>query len=222
MIVFHFAADKLRDGSPLPQAGDILPHIADPIPCERGWHGSVSILDALSYTPGFNLCQRELFGTVIAHGSPVDKHCASDGMQLTPYVDVSDVLKDFLRRIVLRAVRIHAPAALRACNVPALTTWADKLANLPDDVSLDAARDAARDASRAASAASAASYAASYASRAASAASAASYAASYASRAANYAACAANYAACDAACAASYAEKKLQEVELLRLIGVQS
>ena len=141
MRVWHFAADKLHDGSTLPQPGYAAPEISNPVPCERGYHGSERLYDALQYAPGTNLCQRELGGTIIPHGNPVDKLCASTYTQVTPYVDVRDLLVRFARHCALLALRVDAPAALR---VAGLHQHADKLAALPDDCDLTAAETAAR------------------------------------------------------------------------------
>ena len=190
--VWHFAGKTLRDGTALPDAGVRLPHIADPIPCERGYHGSERLIDALKYAPGSSLAVRLLSGTLKSHGNPVDKHFASDCTMETGYIDVSPVLIEFARFAALKAIREYAPKALRATGNPELITWADKLAAFKDDCDLKAARDAASDAAR-----DAARYAASDAAR---------YA-SYASDAARYASYAASYAsdASDAARYASYA-----------------
>ena len=138
--VFHFATKTLRDGSKHPEPGTTLPHIDNPKACSRGYHGSVDILDALQYAPGQYLCKRELFGTVIAHGDPVDKHCASDALQLTPYVDVSEVLIRFARYCALTALRVDAANALRKAG---LIEHANRLATLHDDCDMNAAGEAA-------------------------------------------------------------------------------
>ena len=148
-IVWWFGGDKLRDGSPIPPPGEQFPHRTDPRPCEHGWHGSERLIDALTYANGTNLGQRLLTGTVIPHGSPVDKYCASDGYYLTPCVDVRDVLVAWSRRVALHAIRVTAADALRATKIPVLIDHAEKLVALSDDCDLCAASDAsyaARDA----------------------------------------------------------------------------
>ncbi len=130
MLVYHFANTTLRDGTPHPQAGDMLPHIPDPKPCARGWHGSKRIIDALLYAPGDYLAQRELSGTILAHGSPVDKYCASDAQTITDYVDVSGILLEFSRVCALRALRVHVAGAL---HMAGLHSHAEILESLPED-----------------------------------------------------------------------------------------
>ena len=190
--VWHFADKTLRDGTALPKRGDKLPRIAKPVPCERGYHGSERLIDALRYAPGSSLAVRLLSGTIESHGDPVDKHCASDCTMETGYIDVQPVLIEFARFAALKAIREYAPKALRATGNPDLITWADKLAAFKDDCDLNAASYAASYAARYASyadsyAASYASYVASYVARDASnAARYASYADSYASNADSY------------------------------------
>ena len=171
--VWHFADKTLRDGTALPKRGDKLPRIAKPVPCERGYHGSVRLIDALKYAPGNSLAVRLLSVVIKPHGDPIDKYCASDCTMETDYIDVRPVLVEFARYAALKAIREYAPKALRATGNPDLIAWADKLAAFKDDCDLRAASDAASYAAR-----DAASYAASYAARYASYASDASDAAS--------------------------------------------
>ena len=151
LTVWHFAGSTLRDGKPLPNAGTRLPRVEKPVPCERGYHGSVRLLDALRYAPGTLLAQCDLRGTIIANGNPVvDKHVASVRVYLTDYVDVRAVLVAWSRRVALHAIRVTAADALDAAGV---TEHARKLRALPDDVDLLAAWAAAVTAGDAAGAA---------------------------------------------------------------------
>ena len=200
-VVWHFAGKTLRDGSPLPAAGTCFDDPRDkngdagPVkPCVRGYHGSRRLIDALSYAPGTMLALRSLSGSVLPHGDPEDKLCASHCRMATGYVDVREVLVRFARHCALTALRVYAADALDAAG---LHTHASSLRTLHDDCDLNAASDAASAASAASYAARAASYAASYAARVA------SYAASYAASDAASAASAASYAASYAARAAS-------------------
>ena len=143
-ICWHFAGATMRDGAPHPKPGVPLPTIANPVACKRGYHGnhgSTRLVDALQYAPGPWLAQVALSGIVIPYGEPTDKYCASDRVGLTPYVDVSEVLAAFARTCALRALRIHAPAALRAAG---MQEHAARLTALPDDCDLLAAETAAR------------------------------------------------------------------------------
>src|SRR5574343_1909077 len=106
MIVFHFAAKTLRDGTPPPRKGDDLPH-REAVLCRSGWHGSTNIVDALMYAPGSNLCLRELRGVVVEGD---DKACGSEARQLTAYVDARPLLVEFAQWCAERA-KGHADAA---------------------------------------------------------------------------------------------------------------
>ena len=158
VIGWHFAADKLRDGSPLPKKGEVLRFNGTPEPCSCGLHASERALDALGYAPGFNVARVRLAGTVIAHGDPIDKHAASEREMLTDYVDARAVIVAWAFAVADRAVRVDAVAALRTAagvksmprpNRKRLLDAAESLAALPIDSS--AAAGAASDAAGAAS-----------------------------------------------------------------------
>lgn len=106
---WHFAGATLRDGTPLPGVGVELPTIADPVPCERGYHGSVLALDALDYAIGFNVARVRLFDVI--PGNPADKYAARRRVVLAGYVDVVGVLAELARRPENYAIRIHAYGA---------------------------------------------------------------------------------------------------------------
>ena len=148
-LVWHFAGPTLRDGSPHPAPGFCGQHIADPVPCEKGYHGSEDILDALTYAPGPYLCRRMLSGTIISHGSPVDKLVASDFQQATSYVDATNVLQQFARHCAWQARQYAANALDRAD----LADHAATLRAFPEECDLADARDAAWAAGNAAQAA---------------------------------------------------------------------
>ena len=62
------------------------------VPCERGFHASPTLWDALTYAPGPIACLVELGGTIIPHGD--DKFAASS-RKLLAAVDVSKELRLF-------------------------------------------------------------------------------------------------------------------------------
>lgn len=101
---YHFADDRLRCGSTLPKAGDVLRLEGEIIPCERGFHASKRAFDALIYAPGANVALVTLRGTVVEHGDPVDKAAASIRENLSNYVDASEVLMEFARHCALDVI----------------------------------------------------------------------------------------------------------------------
>lgn len=103
---WHFAGHTLRDGTPLPKAGEILPEIVDPVPCVRGYHASVRAIDALGYAPGAFVARVELRGEIVPHGDSTDKHAASVRVGLTDYIDATDVLLSFARQCALDVIEI--------------------------------------------------------------------------------------------------------------------
>lgn len=121
---WHFASVRLRDGTPLPKKGDVLLHAGPVIACKRGFHGSARAIDALSYAPGQYVARVELCGTVVAHGSPVDKYTANARKNLTDYVDAGPTLNAFAvwcaRKVLEReraAGREPDPRSWRALEV---------------------------------------------------------------------------------------------------------
>jgi len=137
--VWHFAADKLRDGRPLPKAGDALHHAGEVIPCESGYHGSVRLRDALGYAPGPFVARRQLSGTVVPHNT--DKHAASDCLMLTDYVDATNTLHRFACWCATKALD-REDAAGRTVDPRSRAAVAAKLAWLNgeiDEATLDAA-----------------------------------------------------------------------------------
>ncbi len=63
VLAWHFVADTLRDGSPVPSDGDILKHDGPLVMCETGLHASQRIIDALKYAPGHTICRVRLWGS---------------------------------------------------------------------------------------------------------------------------------------------------------------
>jgi len=59
VLAWHFVADKLRDGRPIPRKGVWLKHETECVMCEAGLHASRRLLDALQYAPGKMLCRVE-------------------------------------------------------------------------------------------------------------------------------------------------------------------
>ena len=158
ITVWHFAGSTLRDGKPLPKAGDVLRHEGDVVPCESGLHGSERAIDALQYAPGHWVARCELAGTLKPHST--DKWAASERRCLTGYVDASRVLHEFACWCATQALdreeaagRKVDPRSRKAIEVKLV--WLDGKATDKElaaamDAAWDAARAAARDAARAA------------------------------------------------------------------------
>src|SRR3990172_7978050 len=75
IYAWHFVANTLRDGRPVPKDGELLKHPGHPIPCESGLHASLAPYDALKYAPGNTLCLVKCGGEIIHHdnGNGSDK-----------------------------------------------------------------------------------------------------------------------------------------------------
>ena len=141
--------------------------------CINGLHGSLRALDALNYAYDTTFVQYCRFGGEIVQQS--DKLAASER---TPLYEgnVESAMRTFAFECADRAVRIHAPAALRSAG---METKAVAIEGLSPIVDITTARTAAK-AAKAAKAAGDAAYAAAYA--AADAAADAAYAAADAAR----------------------------------------
>ena len=82
----------LRDGSPVPKAGETLKVEGPIIPCSHGLHASVNPLDACGFAPGSYITRVRLSGEIVAHGE--DKHAASERTILYGF-EASKVLRLF-------------------------------------------------------------------------------------------------------------------------------
>jgi hypothetical protein len=75
----------------------------EPKLCERGLHGSVRILDALQYAPGPMVYRVELSGTMDIGD---DKIAATNRKYLSGGIDISDVLREFVRKQALSVAHL--------------------------------------------------------------------------------------------------------------------
>jgi len=145
---WHFCADTLRDGRPIPPDGEWLVHEGDVIPCLAGLHASVRLIDALEYAPGSTLCRVILRGDIQHHAN--DKIVGRE-RQIVWRIDAAAVLREFARRCALDVIHLwEAPDVVRKY----LETGDESLRAAAWDAAWDAARAAAwaaaRDAARAA------------------------------------------------------------------------
>jgi hypothetical protein len=103
IICWHFVADKLRDGSPVPAVGEVL-SVEGRIACcpspadgEAGLHGSRRIIDALSHAPGSTICKVEIWGDVVEEGDKL----AGRHRRIVQMIDGEGLLREFARRQAL-------------------------------------------------------------------------------------------------------------------------
>ncbi len=98
------------------------------IPCERGFHASPTVRDALKYAPGPHLYRVTSSGTILPHGNPVDKYVASE-RTATAYCDAAPLLRVFARSCALDVLHLwDAPPVV----VAVLRTGAEKLRRAAD------------------------------------------------------------------------------------------
>ena len=142
---WHFTSGTLRDGRPIPPAGEWLTHDGPLAPCESGLHASERLLDALDFAPGNHLHRVTLRGETQLHGSPVDKLVARERrIDWTLDEAVTErVLREFARWCALQVIHLwDAPAVVREY----LETGDESLRAAARDAARAAARDAAWDA----------------------------------------------------------------------------
>ena len=113
MIAYHFTANTLRDGSPIPPIGTWLEHEGEIEPCLSGLHASKHPFDALTYAPGATLHRVELVDDVKPHGVPVDKHVGRR-RKILATVDATDLLRKFARWCAAQVIDLwDAPEIVR-------------------------------------------------------------------------------------------------------------
>ena len=143
MKAWHFVGDNLRDGRPIPAAGEKVIHDGTIEMCKAGLHASIEPFDALQYAPGKTLCYVECDGE-IEHGD--DKLVCSE-RTIIKRMDVEWLLWQFARERALSVIHLwDAPDVV----VEYLKTGNEDLRAAAWDAAWDAARDAAWDAARAA------------------------------------------------------------------------
>ena len=152
MKAWHFTADELRDGRPIPPVGEVLRHDGPVEICVTGLHASERIFDALTYAPGHVIHRVECGDIVQAQD---DKFVCRERTILWS-VDGEDVLRAFARRVALDVIHLwDAPDVVRKY----LETGDEKLRDAARDAAWAAASAAAsaaaRDAARAAASAAA-------------------------------------------------------------------
>ena len=151
VIAYHFlSSDGTANGGYRPApVGEWEPEIPDPVLCQRGYHGSVRVLDALKYATGPILQRCEYRGVV--HGD--DKLVAVSRRALCR-ANATALLRIFAVRCAEEALSRLAkpdPRSLAACEVAsrhALGQATDRELAAAWTAAGDAARDAARAAAR--------------------------------------------------------------------------
>jgi hypothetical protein len=139
ILAWHFTANTLRDGSPLPPLGEWLEYDGPIDPCCSGLHGSVHPFDALQYAPGPLLHRVELAGTIVPHGNPIDKYAASRRRILASH-NASDTLRCFARQCASDVLHLwDAPRVVKDY----LSTGDESLREAAGAAAWAAARDAA-------------------------------------------------------------------------------
>jgi hypothetical protein len=157
LLGFHFSADTLRDGSPLPPVGEWfrLPESVPIRPCVSGLHASVHPFDAFEFAPGPLLHRVELRGELTPHGDPIDKWAGRE-RRIIASLDATDLLRAFARHCALDVLRLwRAPQSVRDYLEAGDEAKRDAAWNAASAAASVAAWDAAWDAASAAASAAA-------------------------------------------------------------------
>ena len=151
---YHFVADILRDGRPVPPDGEWLTHDGPCVMCESGLHASEHPYDALQYAPGPILCLVEIEDEVARQ----DDKLLCRRRKIIARFDATDTMRAFCRWCALSVIHLwDAPQVVREYlemgdeskrHAARAAAWA---AARPAawDAAWDAARDTARDANKA-------------------------------------------------------------------------
>ena len=143
MKAWHWTADTLRNGAPIPAVGEWLEHDGPVEMCVSGLHASRRVLDALCYAPGPIVHRVECEQI---EGEQEDKLvCRRRRILWT--VDAEEILHDFARRCALDVIHLwDAPDVV----VRYLTTGDESIRDAAWDAAWAAARNAAQAGARAA------------------------------------------------------------------------
>ena len=141
ITAWHFVADTLRDGRPIPADGETLRFSAEPILCVQGLHASVDPFDALQYAPGETLCLVQCGGKII-HGN--DKLVCTE-RTIIARCDATPGLRYFARMQALSVAHLWEPLEV---VLDYLMTGDEAIRGAAWGAARDAARDAAWDAAR--------------------------------------------------------------------------
>jgi Arc/MetJ family transcription regulator len=102
ILAWHFVADILRDGQPVPPHGVTLTHSAPLIMCQSGLHASLHPFDALPYAPGPNLCLVACGGDILYSADKI----ACTERTIVARMDATPLLRYCARQRALSVVHL--------------------------------------------------------------------------------------------------------------------
>jgi HEAT repeat protein len=109
VIAYHFVADTLRDGRPVPADGEWLVHDGDLVMCESGLHASLHPYDALQYAPGPILCMVQCED--VTNG---DDKLVCRRRKIVRRIDATTLMRRFARESALSVIHLwDAPDVVR-------------------------------------------------------------------------------------------------------------
>ena len=138
MKAWHFVADKLRDGSPIPTDGVWLEHTGPMKICKAGLHASVRLIDALEYAPGATICRVEVGGEMVKQKDKL----VCRKRKILWRIDATMLLHEFACQMAEGALKKAKVQQDERCW-KAIKVKREWMAGRATDAELDAARDAA-------------------------------------------------------------------------------
>ena len=142
-IAYHFVADTMRDGRPIPADGEWLEHDGGIAICQSGLHASWHPFDALQFAPGNTLCLVEVEGVEAEQSDKL----VCRRRRIVARIDAEPILREFARWSALQVIDLwDAPEVVRQY----LTTGDESLRDAAGAAAWDAAGAAAWAAARAA------------------------------------------------------------------------
>jgi hypothetical protein len=99
---WHFVADTLRDGSPVPKDGAWLNHTGDVRMCETGLHASLQPFDALQFAPGPVLCLVDV-DDIVAED---DDKLVCRKRRIVARMDATEMLRYFARMQAVSVIHL--------------------------------------------------------------------------------------------------------------------
>jgi hypothetical protein len=99
---WHFVAETLRDGSPIPKDGVWLEHKGPIVICESGLHASRDPFDALQYAPGATLCLVNVDGIEYEQ----DDKLVCRRRKIIARMDATEMLRYFARMRALSVIHL--------------------------------------------------------------------------------------------------------------------
>ena len=106
ILAWHWTADTLRDGRPIPPVGETLRHDGPLVLCKSGLHASERLIDSLDFAPG-NRLHRVRCGGEVQHEN--DKLVCRERTILWSHAVSDGLLRGFARSQARSVIHLWEP-----------------------------------------------------------------------------------------------------------------